>query len=175
MNTRTTALRERNKKLAIRGLLYVSAVFVCFLLYADPNLSLFGIKPNLLVPLTVCAAMLDGVFAGAMVGTAAGLLTDMVRVSPFGTNALLFAVLAVAVGLLCMLLLRPVVVNALLLTLGASACYYVLDFLLLYAEAGYEWPVFAARYSAPLLVTAALAAAFYYPVRAAARRLRFVV
>lgn len=64
-----------------------------------PSLTLLGFRPDLLLLLVLAFALQDGPIAGATIGAASGLLTDLlVAQTPVGLGVLVFAVIGYAIG-----------------------------------------------------------------------------
>lgn len=88
-------------------------------------LTVFGVKPNFVIPAAVCVAMHEGEFTGAFYGVLAGVLCDLGGFALAGFNAMILLAACTAVGLLVIYLLRPGVINFVLLLsavmLGARA------------------------------------------------------
>lgn len=83
-------------RLRIAALLVV-AVLLQTTLASD--LRVFGVAPDLMVLLSICAGMLGGPEAGAWVGFWSGLLMDMFLAStPVGLSALTYCLIGAAVG-----------------------------------------------------------------------------
>lgn len=79
----------------------------------------FGVRPLLVVPLTVCIAMFVGPVGGAAAGIACGILWDLYAARLLGFNALLLLATGCICGLLITLLMRNNLLTALLLSAAA--------------------------------------------------------
>ena len=174
MNEIHPARQIQRKKRIWKGVWYTLLTLFCFVLYSDPHLMLYGVRPNLLIPLFLCCAMFEGILPASVLGAVCGLLTDMVSPLPFATHGLLFFLAAFGVAVLMQALLRSVIVNALLLTCAVSTVLTTVEFFALYgAEAN---AVLFLRYFLPgILLTTAGAAVLFYPIRLIAKKLRFVL
>jgi rod shape-determining protein MreD len=62
------------------------------------DLRIFGVRPELLLLVTICAGLVGGSSRGAGVGFAAGLLSDLLLNGSFGTTALCFTLVGFGVG-----------------------------------------------------------------------------
>lgn len=60
---------------------------------------IFGVKPNLILVFTICAALLDGSTVGAIIGGGAGLAMDLLSGKLIGLTALLGMYAGVVTGL----------------------------------------------------------------------------
>jgi rod shape-determining protein MreD len=81
----------------LRWVLIVTSVFLLQVgVVAD--IGLFGVHPELMLLLAICAGIAAGPVRGAGVGFAAGLLSDLMLQGPLGVSALAFAVVGFAVG-----------------------------------------------------------------------------
>lgn len=82
----------------LRWALVVLTVFVLQVgVFSD--LRLFGVHPDTMLLLAICAGLSVGAVRGAEVGFAAGLLSDLLLQGPLGTTALSFALVGFAVGM----------------------------------------------------------------------------
>ena len=57
-----------------------------------------GVRPDALLLLAVCGGIVGGAERGALLGFATGLLADLFLETPFGLSALVFSLVAFAVG-----------------------------------------------------------------------------
>lgn len=57
-----------------------------------------GVRPDALLLLAVCGGIVGGAERGALLGFTAGLLNDLFLETPFGLSALVFSLVAFAVG-----------------------------------------------------------------------------
>lgn len=80
------------------ALVLVVTLVVQFTLGLDVRIA--GAHPDLTLLLPVCAALCAGPDAGALVGFATGLATDLLLPTPFGLSALVYCVVGFAVGAL---------------------------------------------------------------------------
>lgn len=164
--------REIARRRVIKAILYALAMLLAFLLYGDPHLTLFGWKPNLMIPIAGCALLFEGPCMSVGLAVGAGMLTDLLRQTPFGINGLALGLAAFLLWSIAKLWLRPVLLNALLSALILSAAAHGLDFLLVYgAGSGFFIPLYLGN----LLSTAAFAVPFYFPVRKVYKKLRYTI
>ena len=105
----------------IKWTAYGLLILLFSILQSTPRLipEICGASPLLLVPLTVCIAMYAGPVGGAAAGIAGGFLWDLYSDRLLGFNALLLLAVGCACGLLVRLLLRNNLLSALLLVGGA--------------------------------------------------------
>jgi rod shape-determining protein MreD len=90
------------------------------------GLRIDGIRPDLLLGLTIVAAVVGGPEWGAVVGFLAGLLVDLFLPTPLGLSALVWCVLGYLVGTLQVTILPPSRASLPVTTLVASAAGEVL-------------------------------------------------
>lgn len=124
---------------------YIVVMLLLYILQTTPGfLTVFGVKPNFVIPAAVCIAMHEGEFIGALYGTLAGGLCDLGGYTLAGFNAIILLAACTAVGLLVIYLLRPSVINFVLLLSAVLLARGLLDFLLNYVMWGYAhvWMVF---------------------------------
>lgn len=112
-------LKGRHLKWAAYGLLLIFTAIVQSLPQFPP--AVFGVRPLLMVPVTVGIAMFEGPFEGALAGAAGGLLWDLFADRLLGFNALLLLALCCFCGLMSQLYIR----NNLLSTALATAAVLI--------------------------------------------------
>lgn len=81
----------------LRWTLVVTSAFV-LQVGVVTDLGLFGVHPELMLLLAICAGIVGGPVRGAGVGFAAGLLGDLMLQGPLGVSALAFALVGFAAG-----------------------------------------------------------------------------
>lgn len=132
-------MNNRPKINAAKYTVYVLIMAALYVLQSTPGLlAVSGIKPNLVIPAAVAIAVCEGEFIGGVFGTLAGILCDYGAPSLFGFNAMILLVCCVAVGLLTIYLLRPTVVNFMILLAASLLIRGLLDYLLNFYMWGYE-------------------------------------
>lgn len=76
---------NKAKVYAVKYCSYVLILLALYVLQTTPGfLSVFGIKPNLVIPAVVCIAMVEGEFVGGLLGALGGWLLDLGAFSVFG-------------------------------------------------------------------------------------------
>lgn len=118
---------------AVRWVLYVLLILVCFLLQCTGNYT----KALYLIPAAVCIAMSEGVLVSCFEGAFCGLLLDISCEKLFCSNAIFMACACVCVSLLFTHLLRHNIINALIVTALAALAQGGLDYLFYYFMWGY--------------------------------------
>ena len=83
-------------------------------------MSVFGIKPNLVIPAVVCIAMVEGEFVGGLLGALGGMLLDLGAFSVFGFYSIQLLVICVAIGLLVIYLMKNNLLSAAILFGGTA-------------------------------------------------------
>lgn len=132
-------MNNRPKINAAKYTVYVLIMLALYVLQSTPGLlAVFGTKPNLVIPAAVAIAVCEGEFVGGVFGALAGILCDYGATSLFGFNAAILLMCCVAAGLLTIYLLRPTVVNFMLLLAGTLLIRGLLDYLLNFYMWGYE-------------------------------------
>ncbi len=117
---------------------YVLFILICYILQETPVLfSIFGVKPLLVVPAAVCIAVLEGEFAGGLLGAFAGILCDMGGITIFGLNGILMLVMCAACGLIIIFLLRQNMLSAVLLCTAVIFLRGSLEYLVCLAMWGF--------------------------------------
>ena len=136
-----------------------------YVLQTTPRLfSILGIRPNLVIPAAVCIAVLEGAFVGGVYGALAGILCDLAGGALFGFSAIILMPACVAAGRLVTYLLRPGMINYVLLLAGVLLTRGLLDFLLNYVMWGYDdvWMVFIYGILPGIIYAVAVSPLVYY-------------
>lgn len=145
-----------------------AAALLCVLQNTPGLFVLFGVKPMLVFSFSICAAIFERETAGGLFGLFGGLLCDIFSSYTFGFYALLLFLCCVLAGLVTQGYVRPVAINAMLLTF----------FGILFAQgSGFFFTIFirgvpdSMRYFTGHLLpmcayTAATALLFFFPTRA---------
>ena len=144
---------------------YIVVMVLLYILQTTPGfLTVFGVKPNFVIPAAVCVAMHEGEFTGAFYGVLAGVLCDWGGFALAGFNAMILLAACTAVGLLVIYLLRPGVINFVLLLSAVMLARGLLDFLLNYVMWGYDhvWMVFVYDVLPGVIYTVAVSPLVYY-------------
>lgn len=81
----------------VRWSLVVIGAYLLQIGFLD-DLRFFGVHPELMLLVTVCAGLVGGSSRGAEVGFAAGLLTDLLFSGSLGVSALCFTLIGFGVG-----------------------------------------------------------------------------
>ena len=148
-----------------KHLTYIVTMVLLYVLQTTPGLlEIFGSKPNFVIPAAACIAMLEGEFVGGLYGALAGLLCDHSGYAFFGFNAIILLVACVAAGLLVIYMLRPTIVNYILLLAGVLFVKGLLDYLLNYVMWGYSsvWMVLVYDILPGIIYTLAVSPLVYY-------------
>ena len=117
-----------------------------------------------MIPAAVCIAVLEGAFVGGVYGALAGILCDLAGGALFGFSAIILMPACVAAGLLVTYLLRPGMINYVLLLAGVLLTRGLLDFLLNYVMWGYDdvWMVFIYGILPGIIYAVAVSPLVYY-------------
>lgn len=163
-------MNNKNKVYAVKYCSYVLLILALYVVQTTPGfLSVFGIKPNLVLPAVVCIAMVEGEFVGGLLGAFGGMLLDLGAFSVFGFYAIQLMVLCVAVGLLVIYLMKNNLLSAAILCGGAALFLGITQFFFLYALWGYG-DVFR-LYLTKILPTGVYTMVFVPPFYIASRKL----
>jgi len=131
-------MNRQNLRLFAKYAIYVAVIFFAYILQSTPGLFEFcGVKPLLVLPACICAAVYEGEYAGGLLAVFGGLLCDFASDTIFGFNAILFLVLCCATGLAFMYLVRAAFANVMFVSLGALFVRALLVFAFSYAIWGY--------------------------------------
>ncbi|MEM1485070.1 hypothetical protein V6615_09340 [Oscillospiraceae bacterium PP1C4] len=144
---------------------YILAIVLIYVAQTTPGfLTVFGVKPNFVIPAAVCIAMLEGEYIGGLYGAFTGLLCDLGGFVLFGFNSIILMVTCVIVGLLTIYMLRSGVINYILLLAGVLLTRGLLDYLLNYVMWGYHdvWMVLAYSILPSIIYTVAASPLVYY-------------
>ena len=131
----TRLLRERFLKFGF----YAFLVFSLYVLQSTPGvLSVSGIKPLMVLPACLAIALYEGPFVGGLFGFFFGFLCDTGSETLFGFSALFFLVFCAVVGFLATYVLRPSLLNGMLLCLAALFLFFGAEFFFNYVLYNYE-------------------------------------
>jgi rod shape-determining protein MreD len=97
---------ERFNSVARSRVLLVLSLAVAVQLSLAAGIDVAGVHPDLMVAVAVAAGIVGGEERGAIVGFAAGLLTDLFVQAPFGLSALSFTLVGFGTGLFRAAILR---------------------------------------------------------------------
>lgn len=161
-------MNNKSKILIIKYALYVLVMILLYVLQTTPRfLTILDVKPNFVIPAAVCIAMLEGEFIGGLYGALAGILCDLGGRMLFGFNAIIIMASCVCVGLLFIYLLRPGVINFVLLVTGTMLLRGLLEYLLGFVMWNFEnvWMVLAYMILPAVLYTSAVSPLIYYLFR----------
>ena len=90
-----------------KNLTYALFIFGLYIIQATPGLlSIWGVKPLLVLPAALCIAVLEDDLQGGILGAFGGLLCDTSSFTVFGFNAILFLILCVTAAFLVMFVLQ---------------------------------------------------------------------
>lgn len=158
---------NNNKKLihAAKYCTYTAVMILLYVLQTTPGfLSIFSIKPNFVISAAICIAMSEGEYIGGLYGAFAGILCDLGAPTLFGFNAMIVMVACVMTGLMVIYLLRPGVINFVLLASGAMLARGLIDYLLNYAMWSYAhvWMVLVYDILPAVIYSAAVSPIVYY-------------
>lgn len=145
---------KRNWMLAGKWTVYALLLVAAYVLQTLPSVSLFGLKPLFILPLCLTVALTEGEFAGALFGTAGGLLWDWAAGRTVGLLAITLLAVCFFASVLFQLYLRSTEANFGLLAFLAGWLVLSLDHLFFYVMPGYAHAL--QRYVAVVLPMAAL-------------------
>lgn len=132
-------MNNRPKIRAAKYTIYGLFMLALYILQTTPGfLSVFGLKPNLVLPVAMAVAVCEGEFPGGIFGAAAGVLCDFGAVSLFGFQGAVLLACCTAAGLLTVYLLRPTMVNFILLLAASLLIHGMLIYLLSFYMWDYE-------------------------------------
>lgn len=146
-------------------LIYAGILFVLYVLQTSLDfIGVFDVKPNLVAPAAIGIAVFEGEFLGGLYGALAGVLCDLGGFNLFGFNAIILLISCVGVGLLIIYMLRPTVINYVLLAAGILLIRGLLDFLFNYVMWGYDNAhiLLLSRILPTVLYSAAISPLLYY-------------
>lgn len=110
-----------------------------YVLQTTPYLfALFGVKPLLLIPASVCIALHEGELAGGLYGALAGILCDTAGRVFFGYYSILLLAACAGAGLLIIYMMNLSLPNAVLICFVCAFCLCSLEYVLMYGMWNYE-------------------------------------
>jgi rod shape-determining protein MreD len=159
--------------------IYAILLVIFFVWQNTPHctLSIFGIRPLLVVPFVVCLSMFESESVAAVYGAVGGLLLDMASNRLLGFNALVLMACAVACSLLVHNLLLGNIMTAVLLCGGTLLLQGLLEWFFFYSIWGYD-PRLTLLFGSTLpiiLYSLVLTPLFYYATRKVTQRLNAIV
>ena len=121
---------RRTKLLILKYTIYALLVFFAGVLQTTPHfLEVFGVRPDLVVPLAVCIALFEDEVCAAAYGAFAGLVCDAGSFTVFGFNGLIVAFGCAAVALAMLYLMRQRLLNGMLLCAAVLTVRALLEYL----------------------------------------------
>lgn len=128
-----------NYSALFKWVIYYLILVGLFVLQSTPGfLSVFGIRPVLILSYAIFVSMYEGELYGSIFGAVAGLLWDMGGSSVSGYKALLMLVICCCVSLFTLHLVRNNVFSAAIFTSIAISIVFLLDFFFYYGLWGYD-------------------------------------
>lgn len=134
INTPYRSRGQHHVYAVIRWILYLLLLCTAFLLQSLG----VHVKPLLVIPVSVCIVMSEGVLPSAVVGALCGVMIDLSCGKLFCSNAIAMTCICVGTALLFMHLLRHNLINAVIATLLCTLVQGLLDFFFCYFMWGYE-------------------------------------
>lgn len=119
----------------LRWIITYAVIFICFLIMTSGT----WLKPVLLVPAAVAAALANGQLSSAFTGAVCGYLIDIAGDKVIGTNAVILTVFSVVISLLYEYYLRNKFVNYMIITAVVSYVVLWLDYKFYYEMWEYEY------------------------------------
>lgn len=122
-----------------KNLTYFFVVFGLYIIQTTPGLlSIWGIKPLLVLPAAICVAILEDELQGGILGAFAGLLCDTTSFTSFGYNAIMFLILCITAAFLVMFAIQPGLASTVSVCAGALLIRNVVEHFFFYFIWGYE-------------------------------------
>ena len=148
----------------VLALVITVSLVLLYVLQSTPGfLSLWGVKPFLVIPAAVAIAMYEGEFVGALYGALGGMLCDLGANTFYGFYTITLFLYCTAVGLALIYLMKNDVKSAVLCCLGYVGAMALIEYLfyyLLYAYPG-SWQVLLFSLLPRALFTCLLMPLFY--------------
>lgn len=121
-------------KTALRWLLYYIVIFACFIIMCSGT----WLKPVFLVPVALCIAVKNNLYASAVTGAICGFLIDISCGKLFGYNAVILTICCIIISLLFEFYLRYKFVSFLFISAVISYIQCLLDYKFYYEIWNYE-------------------------------------
>ncbi len=118
-----------------------------------PEMTIWGVKPDFLLAMTVCVALLEGPVIGALFGFTSGFLSDIFSTSLLGVTALSKTAIGFVAGIFSSRVISRSVLWPAGLCFGASIFHEVIKFL--------TWKIVGAEATPPFLFLSVLWLATY--------------
>ncbi len=114
-------------------IIYAVLLLLLYVLQTTPGfMSIFGIRPILIVPFVICIAMLESELVGVAYGCAAGLLWDTSLGKLFGFNGLMVLLACFLVKMLTTYIIRVNKMSLFIVSLVTMTVVLSLDFVVYY-------------------------------------------
>ncbi len=118
--------------------IFVLSVFILYILQSTPGfLSIFGVKPVLILPFCIALSMLDESWQAGVVYIAGGLLTDLSSASIVGSYTILLLLCCFAGIISVKYFFKPNRRNIYIFSLLCMIVMFTIDFYLSYMFGGY--------------------------------------
>lgn len=154
---------------------YFGVLLALFIIQVTPGwFAIMGIKPMLLVPFVVCLSMFETEKTSAVFALIAGGFWDASSQKMFGFSSLILLICCVACTLLVMYLIKPNLVNSILLCFGALFVYYFVDFIFYFFIWGYSgvWWYLLYHILPTIVYTVAVSPLLFFLMRALCGKFR---
>jgi|GEM_PF-7001383 len=154
---------------------YCAAFLIVFVIQTSCGrfITVFGVKPNLLLCMVVCTAMHEGKYMGALLGFAAGWLADALVSYIRGYYTFIFTAGGAFIGYISQFFIRVIPINAALITALYDAAFNIVFYILFFIMPGRGgWDAAAPVILTECLATALLSVPFFYICRAISRLAR---
>lgn len=124
---------NQKKAVFLKYLIDVMVILALFVMQNTPGMmEIAGLRPSFLLSAAVFFSMYEGEFAGAILAMVCGLFWDFGTGGLTGSNAILFLILGVGIGLLTTHFLRCTLGTALMLCSGATMIQTMVNFTFTY-------------------------------------------
>lgn len=152
----------------IKCAVWVVVAIILISLQTTPGLfAIFGIKPLLIFPLATTFAFFEDDMSAGIYAVFLGAIWDVAAGKSLGFSSSLMLVIAIAISLLVLYLVKQNLINCVILTAAGLFCYDVIYYIFYFLIWGHPggWTPILYHFIPTFIYTVAITPLFYYGVR----------
>lgn len=152
----------------IKWTVWVVLAILLLSLQTTPGLfAIFGVKPLLIFPLATSFAFFEDDMSAGIYAVFLGAIWDVATGKSLGFSSALMLVIAIAISLLVLYLVKQNIINCVILTAAGLFCYdviYYIFYFLIWGHPG-SWAPLLYHFIPTFVYTVSITPLFYYGVR----------
>lgn len=152
----------------IKWTVWVVLAILLLSLQTTPGLfAIFGVKPLLIFPLATTFAFFEDDMSAGIYAVFLGAIWDVAAGKSLGFSSALMLVIAIAISLLVLYLVKQNLINCVILTAAGLFCYdviYYIFYFLIWGHPG-SWAPLLYHFIPTFVYTVSITPLFYYGVR----------